>query len=413
MTNYDQDERYYDSFPYKSYEEIVAEKRRKVRRRRHLLFFLLLFAIFIAATLYVGFRLSYRQQDQSDGGESDRADSSGADMGYSQRTDESFTMPIAKNGTDADAVVIVSDVSAVVKYARRSVVGVTTESYSSFSITSSGSGIIASEDGYIITNNHVISGGESISVTLDDGSSYPAYLIGSDESTDLAVIKIEAKDLPAADFGDSDLVEAGQAAIAIGNPTGQLRGTVTAGIISAVNRNVIVKSSAMTLIQTDAAINEGNSGGPLLNQYGQVIGINSVKVSASGYEGLGFAIPVNTARPIVEQLIKQGYVSGRPLAGIYGRDISPMAALMYSYPQGVYVDAVSPESSAAAAGISHGDIIVSVNGTRVTSLSEACSVRNEFSAGERVTVSIYRRGKVYDMEIELMEAGKSSGDYNF
>ncbi|MBQ9535106.1 MAG: trypsin-like peptidase domain-containing protein [Clostridia bacterium] len=412
MMNYDQDERYYNPFPYKSYEEIVAEKRRKTRRRRTLLLFVLLLTAFIAATLYVGFRLSsYRQPERADGSASGRSDSA-ADAS-ADRTDASFSLPVAEDGSERDTVVIVSDVSAVVKAARRSVVGVTTESYSSFSISSSGSGIIASEDGYIITNNHVISGGESLSVTLDDGTSYPAYLIGSDESTDLAVIKIEATGLPAAEFGDSDLVEAGQAAIAIGNPTGQLRGTVTAGIISAVNRNVVVKNSSMNLIQTDAAINSGNSGGPLLNQYGQVIGINSVKVSASGYEGLGFAIPVNTARPIIEQLIKQGYVSGRPLVGIYGRDISPMAALMYSYPQGVYVDSVSPESSAAAAGVSHGDIVVSVDGTRVASLSEACSARNEFTAGDSVTISVYRRGKVYDIEIELMEAGKSTGDYNF
>ena len=184
----------------------------------------------------------------------------------------------------------------------------------------SGSGIIISEDGYIVTNQHVIDGATEISVVLNTGDEYTATLVGADERSDLAVLKISAPNLVAAEIGDSETLQAGELAVAIGNPLGQeFAGTVTVGVISAVNRTMTVENKKYNLIQPDAAINPGNSGGALVNQFGEVIGINSVKISTTGVEGIGFAIASNEAKPIIDDLMDKGYVSGRPLVGITAR----------------------------------------------------------------------------------------------
>ena len=240
-----------------------------------------------------------------------------------------------------------------------------------------------------------------------------AYLIGSDPYSDIAVLKIPCTDLTPADFGDSDTLTAGEPAIAIGNPGGiQLQGTVTAGIISATNREITIDSNTMELIQTDASINPGNSGGPLLNRYGQVIGVTSAKISASGYEGIGFAIPINTVKPIVEELVSDGYVSGRPLVGVSVRTISQLAATFYGLPRGLMVDAISSDSGAAKAGLQAGDIITHLCGSPVRSVSDACTIRNQYKAGDTVTLTYYRNGAVHDIEFVLDEQQDQTG-YDF
>jgi serine protease Do len=263
-----------------------------------------------------------------------------------------------------------------------------------------------------MTNSHVISGCDSINVTLDTGMEYAAFVVGDDVYSDIAVLKIDAEDLCAASLGDSDQVQVGQPAIAIGNPTGYLQGTTTFGIISGVDRNMLVNNTVMNLLQTDAAINTGNSGGPLLNQSGQVIGINSAKISISGYEGLGFAIPINTARPIAEELVRNGSVTSRPVLGVACHRLSSMASSFYGLPQGLYVTGVAPGSGAAAAGLQAGDVITHINDTLVENLSSAVRLRDKLSAGDTISVTIFRRGMVVITEITLSNRQMVLSDYN-
>ena len=309
--------------------------------------------------------------------------------------------PKSEGARTSDGALTVKEISEKV---RPSVVGVTCQNSTSFASSSVGSGIIMSEDGYIITNNHVIEGMTTIQVVLDDGQKFDARLIGSDSRTDLAVIKIDATDLPKAEFGDSDMLEQGDPAIAIGNPAGlQLQNTVTYGIISAINRDIVVEDREMTLIQTDASINPGNSGGPLVNEFGQVIGINTIKVGISYYEGLGFAIPINTAKPIIDELISRGYIKGRPSIGISGETFSERDAAFYGLPAGLYIEYVHPYSDAFKKGIRRGDIITKMNGTRLTSTAEIKKIRDNFSAGDTITLTIYRNSKEVDVEVVLMD----------
>lgn len=309
--------------------------------------------------------------------------------------------PVSKGAPTSDNALTVKQISQKV---RTSVVGVTCQSAQSFSSSSVGSGIIMSSDGYVITNNHVIEGMTTISVVLDDGTTYPARLIGADARTDLAVIKIDEENLPAAEFGDSDKLEQGDPAIAIGNPAGlQLQNTVTSGIISAINRDIVIEDRTMTLIQTDASINPGNSGGPLVNEFGQVIGINTVKVGISYYEGLGFAIPINTAKPIIDELISNGYIKGRPSIGINGQSITERDAAFYGLPEGLYVEYVHPYSDAFKKGLRRGDVITKMNGTKLSSTAEIKQIRDNFKAGDEVTLTVYRNGKEVDIDIILMD----------
>ena len=273
----------------------------------------------------------------------------------------------------------------------------------------SGTGIIMSEDGYIITNHHVVENAQAVSVLTSDDQEYPANLIGSDETSDLAVLKIDASGLQAASFGDSSVLQVGDMVAAIGDPLGTtLRGTMTDGIISAINRDLTVSDRTMTLIQTNAALNNGNSGGPLINCYGQVIGINTMKMSnyyasAASVEGIGFAIPIDTAKPIIDELIEKGYVSGRPAIGIDGETLPATYRIYYRLPEGIYITRVYQSSDAAAKGLTEGDIITAINGVSVTTMEGLNRVKNQFSAGDSVTLTVYRGGVSYDVEIVLMD----------
>lgn len=412
---------YQNAASYRSYEEVLAQKRRRARLRRGCA----VCAILVAVGGAGGYLLLRSDPDEvpSESAEADPSSENGLTAIWggndSQETDSAqssddsaFSMEIRKKPENSDGGFVVKDVSDVVQKVRPSVVGVITESFQTYSTSSTGSGIILSEDGYIVTNNHVVEGGDSIAVTLDDGETYAAELIGTDVKSDIAVLKIDAQNLPAAEFGDSSQVEVGEAAIAIGNPLG-LNGTVTAGIISAVDREIQVGSSNMVLLQTDASINPGNSGGALLNEYGQVIGVNSAKISSEDSEGLGFAIPSNTVGPIVEELIDKGYVSGRPLTGISGRNVSALTAAFYNIPQGILVDQVAPESDAAAKGLTTGDVIIGVDDIRVENISDACTLRDEHKAGDTMKLTFYRQGSTHEINIQLMEETNQQSEYDF
>ena len=275
--------------------------------------------------------------------------------------------------------------------------------------TSSGTGIIMSSDGYVITNHHVITGALVISVLTNDNQEYEAALVGSDEMSDLAVLKIDARGLQAAEFGDSSKLRVGDSVVAIGDPLGvQLRGTMTNGIISAINRDLTVGDRTMTLIQTNAALNNGNSGGPLINCYGQVIGINTVKMSSyytatASVEGLGFAIPISVAKPIIDELIENGYVAGRPAIGISGDSLPSYYRTYYRLPDGVHVTSVNEGSDAKAKGIREGDIVTAINGEKICSIDELNTVKNQYAAGDEVTLTVYRSGTYYEVTVTLVD----------
>lgn len=276
--------------------------------------------------------------------------------------------------------------------------------------TGTGTGIIMSEDGYIITNAHVVNGASDITVvfTEDQENGIKAELIGIDTQTDLAVIKIEKTGLTPAEFGKSSELQVGEAAIVIGNPLGfQLAGSVTSGIISALDRELTIEDKTLTLIQTDASINSGNSGGALINAYGQVVGVTSAKINSAYGEGLGFAIPIDGALPIIKDLIENGYVTGRPKLGISGSDISSFYSEYYGIPQGFQVESVEEGSAAQEAGIKVGDIVVGIEGKLITGMSEFNEIKNTFSAGDTISVSLYRNGKRTDVDVTL---GEASGD---
>lgn len=269
---------------------------------------------------------------------------------------------------------------------------------------SSGSGVIISEDGYIVTNNHVIEGANSLTVILNTGDEYSAKLIGRDSRTDLAVLKVDAENLIFAQFGKSSDLRVGDTAIAIGNPLGQeFAGTTTQGIISGLNRSVTIDNKTLNLIQTDAAINPGNSGGALVNAYGHLIGINTAKISSDTLEGLGFAIPIDEAKPIISDLIDSGYVTGRPIIGIGGRAVTEEDAEAYNLKVGVYVSSMTPDSPAYMAGVKIGDIIVECDGKKVTTVEEINEIKNKMQPGDEMKIKVYRQGKYRDITLVLGE----------
>lgn len=273
----------------------------------------------------------------------------------------------------------------------------------------SGSGFIISEDGYIITNHHVIENASSITVLFNDGTeSKDVEVVGSDSRTDLAVLKLKSGGpYYYAELGQSGSLEVGELAVAIGNPLGSdLAGSVTVGVISALNREMTVENKTLTLLQTDAAINPGNSGGPLVNCYGEVIGINSMKLADSKIEGLGFAIPMDEAKPIFEDLMKHGYVKGRPVLGISGVSVSQEESEYYGFPVGVFVQNVSEGSGAAAAGIKRGDIITKVDDTRVKTVEEINRIKNKKKAGQQIKVELDRSGEIITVNVTLGEETK-------
>lgn len=284
-----------------------------------------------------------------------------------------------------------------------------------------GSGVIMSADGYIITNNHVVVDEntgvqqDKITVYMSDGTSFPADVIGLDEQTDLAVLKIgpAGTTLTPAEFGDSNSLLVGEEVYAIGSPGGlDLANTITGGHISALNRDITIDDRVMSLIQTDAAINPGNSGGALINKYGQVIGITSAKLGISYYEGLGFAIPMDTVKPIVDELIQNGYIAGRPQIGISGQNVSEQQSAAYGIPQGVRVINVDSRSNAAAAGVQANDIITGINGTEVTDMDGVNAVKDKLSAGDKITLTLYRMstGKTLTVSFALNDQHDLQGN---
>lgn len=307
---------------------------------------------------------------------------------------------------DGNEVLTVPEISELV---RPSVVfiGVTTTATNFFgqrqTQTGAGSGIIISQDGYVMTNHHVIERADSIKVRLFDGRSYEAELVGSDINTDLAVVKINAQDLRPAVLGDSENVRVGELAVAIGNPLGNLEGSVTVGVVSAVKRSVDIENISMSLIQTDAALNPGNSGGALVNKYGEIIGVVNAKTSAVGIEGLGYAIPSNDAKIVVEDLITKGYVSGRIKIGIATQDICEVLADFYDLPEGIYIVDVEPESSADKAGLKAGDVIIGIDGRDILTGSELLEVRDSHEVGDEVKVLIIRDGEKMVMTLVFEE----------
>ena len=279
--------------------------------------------------------------------------------------------------------------------------------------TAAGSGIVISEDGYILTNNHVISGADKITVYVmpEDGKSeettYDATLVASSESNDIAVLKIDAKGLNAATFGDSDQLEIGELAVAIGNPMGSVHGSVTAGIISATERELTIDDVTISAIQTDAAINPGNSGGGLFDSYGNLIGIVYAKSSSVSIEGIGYAIPVNDVKELIDQMINEpekleAQTKGSQIMlGITIVDITEAMSKQYSMPVGVYVREVSEMSAAERAGLTKGDIIVAFDGKTVTCADDLNAIKAEQTPGDTVEMTIDRNGKEMTIEIVI------------
>ena len=280
--------------------------------------------------------------------------------------------------------------------------------------SASGSGIIISDDGYILTNNHIVATSSSesyyqvsdankVTVTLyNDDTEYEAKLVGKDEQTDLAVIKIEKTGLSKAEFADSDSIKVGEFAMAVGNPLG-MQSSITCGVVSAVNREVTDSDGKkFTLIQTDAAINSGNSGGALVNGEGKVIGINTLKLSGTGIEGMGFAIPINSTTDITSQLIQYSKVK-RPYIGISGVDLDEKTAKVYNLVVGVYVKSIEDFSAAEKAGVKVGDVIVEADGKKITSMNELNEIKNSHKIGDELKIKVNRNNKTEELTLTLGE----------
>lgn len=306
-------------------------------------------------------------------------------------------------------IVQVSDVSDIVEKCKDSVVEITTESASSgnsifgqYVSQGAGSGVIISKDGYIVTNNHVVSGATSLKVTTTDGTEYDASVVGKDSQTDLAVIKVDANNLQAATLGDSDILQVGDPAIAIGNPLGELGGTVTTGIISATDRQITIDDETMTLLQTDAAINPGNSGGGLFNADGNLIGIVNAKESSTGIEGLGFAIPITPAQDIITELMQNGSVTSRPALNVSLYDYTSNNQGQYSkYEDGCYIVQIVKNGAADKAGLKQNDRILSFDGEQIQSTSDVKNVLKKHKIGDTIKMVVERDSKKITVEITL------------
>lgn len=272
-------------------------------------------------------------------------------------------------------------------------------------LSGAGSGVILTTDGYIVTNYHVVEGARQITVTLHDDSTYTATVVGSDQQSDIALLKIDATGLTPAVLGDSDSVQVGEVVIAVGNPMGTLGGTVTDGIVSALNRDISVEGNEMTLMQTSAAISPGNSGGGLFNTNGELIGIVNAKYSDEDAEGLGFAIPVNTMKTVVQDLLENGYVTGRPALGITVITVGDVqTAMQYGVSSlGVYVNSVDEGSGAEAAGMKAGDRIVSIGTQLVESTDDVTNALKSYNVGDVVEVQVDRGRELITLQVTLGE----------
>lgn len=330
---------------------------------------------------------------------------------------------ISTSSSEVKTLVNLADYSgtavAVAEKALPSVVGINVNyTVSSFrgqtsQAEATGSGIIISEDGYIVTNNHVISAesnsfyytieeAKEITVNLyNDEEAYPATVVGTDKYTDIAVLKIEKNGLTPATLGNSDTAKVGETVFAIGNPVG-MDYSVTSGIISAKDREVEADGTTYTAIQTDAAINSGNSGGALVNANGEVVGINTLKLSGTGIEGIGFAIPISSATDIINQLIENKTVI-RPYIGIAGSAIDEYTARRYNLPKGIYVESVEKDSPAEKAELKQGDIITKIEGTEVSSVDELNKIKYKYNIGDTVTLTVYRDKEEKEIKVVLTE----------
>ena len=317
----------------------------------------------------------------------------------------------AKSGT-----IQVTDVSDIVEKCKDSVVEITTESVSSgnsifdqYVSQGAGSGVIISEDGYIVTNNHVVNNATSLKVTTTDGTEFDAKIIGTDSQTDLAIIKIDAQKLQAATLGDSDTLQVGDPAIAIGNPLGELGGTVTTGIISATDRQITIDNETMTLLQTDAAINPGNSGGGLFNSDGNLIGIVNAKESSTGIEGLGFAIPITPAKDVITELMQNGSVTSRPALNVSLYDYaSNNQAQNSKYKDGCYIVQIVRNGAADKAGLKQNDRIISFDGQDIHSTSDVKAILKKHKIGDTLKIVVERNSKKVEVEITLQAQTQSN-----
>lgn len=305
-------------------------------------------------------------------------------------------------------------VEQVANKTMESVVEIKTESVSTNSFyqqaiqSGAGSGVILSKDGYIVTNNHVIAGANKVTVTTKDSKSYSAKLIGTDPTSDLAVIKIDAKNLTPAVLGQSSKLKVGDTAVAIGNPLGELGGTVTSGIISALDREITIDNETMHLLQTSAAINPGNSGGGLFNDQGQLIGIVNAKSSGNNIEGLGFAIPIDRAKDIISSLIKNGQVKGRASLGVTLQEGNPNNPFVQDNKSQVFIVQVVEGKAASKAGLKPGDQILKADGKNVNSITDVKNAVNSHKAGDKMTITVLRDNETKNVTITLGEADTSS-----
>ena len=335
--------------------------------------------------------------------------------------DSNKSETVTNNGTKYEITQVENPVVAIADVAGKSVVGVTVRSVSNtvFGGTSTsdseGSGIIYTADGYIVTNYHVIENAisnQSISkvyVTLPNSDEeIEASIIGADSVTDIAVEKIQKEGLSAATFDDSNNLKVGELVVAIGNPLGrELAGSITVGYVSALNRTLTSNGRTYKLLQTDAAINPGNSGGALVSSSGKVIGINTVKIGATDVEGIGFAIPSNIAKPIVDELIKNGKIV-RPYIGISGISLDDNMAKRYNLVRGVYVAKIESSSAAYNSGIKVGDVIVKIDDKEITTIEELNEIKNSKNVGDTVKITVYRDGKNIEINVKLDSDDKTS-----
>lgn len=380
-------------------------RRRRHRRRTGLWIFLVCFALVggLTAGAFLMRQPSYTPWDDFDY----HYDLEDQEQGETQE----ITIPTA--AADPDVTLEVAEghgptLTAQEIYARVNPSVVTVIAQLGENGASVGTGVIFTEDGYILTNYHVLEGGTDCTVALSTGHSYEAFYVAGDAENDLAVLKADLTGLPAAQFGDSEDLAVGDPVYAIGNPLGyELRGTLTDGIVSAINRDVWVDGRTMNLIQTNAALNTGNSGGPLINAYGQVVGINTIKMTSSysNVEGLGFAIPSATIRSLVNDLLAYGEAQPEPVLGV---TVLSLGTQLEENLWGIEVQGVTPGSAAALAGIRPGDYVVSCGRVEVTSSQDLLRARRQYRVGDEMPLTIWRDGELLDVTLELSESTQAA-----
>ena len=340
---------------------------------------------------------------------SQRMDALEAQLQDARKQSAAISGGIAASGGLSPAQVYAANVGSVVGISST----IQTNSfYGTSTGTATGSGFILTEDGYVITNCHVIDGATAVSVTTHDGTEYPAQIIGSDATNDVAVLKVEATGLQAVTLGSSDSLITGDMVVAIGNPLGTLSATQTVGYVSGKDRDVTTDGSIISMIQTDAAINSGNSGGPLFNTSGEVVGITTAKYSGTtgsgaSIEGIGFAIPIDDVKGIISDLIDYGYVTGAYL-GVTVQDTDSASASAFGLPTGAYVTRVEPGSAAANAGIQPKDMIIQLGDTKITGITTLTRALRNYKAGDTTTITIIRSGNQMELTITLDEKPQAS-----